>query len=60
MGGEENWDVKPAQIYATLTRLLEVNLIAEESGMGDGPDRRVYAITDRGRDELAAWFDTPV
>jgi len=60
MGGEENWDVKPAQIYATLTRLLEGGLIAEEAGLGDGPDRRVYAITDQGRDELVAWFNTPV
>ncbi len=60
MGGEENWDVKPAQIYATLTRLLENGFIKEESGSSDGPDRRVYAITDKGRDDLAEWFVNPV
>jgi DNA-binding PadR family transcriptional regulator len=60
MGGEENWDVKPAQIYSTLTRLLDAGLIAEESDSNDGPDRRVYAISAKGRRALADWFDTPV
>lgn len=61
MGGEENWDVKPAQIYSTLTRLLESGLIAEESGgEASGPDRRVYAITAKGRADLSAWFAAPV
>ena len=60
MGGEENWDVKPAQIYATLTRLLEGGFIEEESGADDGPDRRVYAITGKGRDDLTEWFANPV
>lgn len=60
MGGEENWDVKPAQIYSTLTRLLESGFIEEESGFGDDPARRVYAITDKGRADLAAWFAAPV
>ena len=30
MGGEENWDVKPAQIYETLARLQESGHIIEE------------------------------
>ncbi len=60
MGGEENWDVKPAQIYATLTRLLEGGFIAEESRAGDGPDRRIYVITGQGRADLAEWFASPV
>ncbi len=60
MGGEDNWDVKPAQIYSTLTRLLEGRLITEETGSGDSLDRRVYAITDKGRADLAAWFASPV
>jgi len=61
MGGEENWDVKPAQIYSTLTRLLESGQISEESGSSnEGPDRRVYAITKKGRADLAGWFAAPV
>lgn len=59
MGGESNWDVKPAQIYSTLTRLEEGGQITDESS-GDEPDRRVYAITDKGRADLAEWFETPV
>src|SRR5512143_1515664 len=61
MGGEANWDVKPAQVYATLARLEEAELIApvSEDG-GPGADRRTYTITDKGREELARWFVTPV
>ena len=62
MGGEENWDVKPAQIYSTLARLQESGHIIEEtsSADGEGADRRVYAITDKGQTDLTAWFNTPV
>ena len=62
MGGEENWDVKPAQIYSTLARLQESGYIVEqaESTDGDGADRRVYAITDKGQTDLAVWFNAPV
>ena len=61
VGGEENWDVKPAQVYTTLTRLEEAGLVAEESVEQDaGPEKRVYAIRPLGRDELQAWFTTAV
>lgn len=62
MGGEALWDVKPAQIYSTLARLKESGGICEQSvdGDGEGPDRRVYAITGKGRAELTAWFDLPI
>jgi DNA-binding PadR family transcriptional regulator len=62
MGGEENWDVKPAQIYSTLARLQESGQIVEEldGADGEGADRRVYAITEKGQIDLAAWFNTPV
>lgn len=62
MGGESNWDVKPAQVYSTLTRLLESGHIAEESNgaIADSPDRRVYAITERGQSDLDDWFRSPV
>ena len=62
MGGEENWDVKPAQIYSTLARLEESGHIVEETdgADGEGADRRVYAITEKGQADLAAWFNAPV
>lgn len=62
VGGDENWDVKPAQIYTTLDRLEESGLVARASdlGHGDEPSRRVYALTEPGRDHLHEWFGTAV
>ncbi len=57
VGGEETWDVKPAQIYTTLARLEESGLVAEEAVEQEGgPEKRVYAITPAGRAELETWF----
>ncbi len=57
IGGEENWDVKPAQIYSTLTRLEKSGLVAEESvGQDAGPEKRIYAITPDGLKTLQEWF----
>jgi DNA-binding PadR family transcriptional regulator len=59
--GEQNWDVKPAQIYTTLTRLAESGLVEEESVAQEaGPEKRIYAITDSGRQALAEWFASSV
>lgn len=61
VGGEEIWDVKPAQIYATLTRLEEGGLVRRDGTDRDGgPDKRVYSITPEGRRELQAWFSSGV
>jgi len=61
VGGEENWDVKPAQIYTTLARLAESGLVAEEGiEQEGGPEKRIYAITPAGRQELDAWLATGV
>jgi len=59
MGGVQNWDVKPAQIYTTLARLQESGLVGEEPS-DDGPDKRVYALTDAGRVALTDWFTSGV
>jgi DNA-binding PadR family transcriptional regulator len=60
-GGEELWDVKPAQVYTTLARLEEGGFVQQEDGAGqDGTDRRVYAITPLGREELLAWLTSGV
>ena len=62
VGGEENWDVKPAQIYTTLDRLEEAGLVERQSDMGEGeePSRRVYAITSLGDQALREWFASGV
>lgn len=61
VGGAEIWRVNPAQIYTTLTRLEEGGLIAEEGVMQDGgPEKRIYSLTSKGRDELSRWLDTAV
>jgi len=56
--GDENWDVKPAQIYTTLERLEESGLVQTTSDLGKGkePARRIYGITREGRDALKDWF----
>ena len=62
IGGDENWDVKPAQIYTTLERLEEAGLVERRSDMGEGnePARRIYAITTQGDQVLREWFATGV
>ncbi len=60
VGGEQNWDVKPAQIYTTLDRLAEAQLVepqaVEQSG---GPEKRIYGITTAGQAELNEWLASP-
>ena len=62
VGGDENWDVKPAQIYTTLERLEEAGLVECTSDMGEGaePGRRIYAITPQGDAVLREWFASGV
>jgi DNA-binding PadR family transcriptional regulator len=61
VGGEELWDVKPAQIYTTLARLEEGGLIRQELvEQNSGPEKRIYALTEAGQAELAAWFESGV
>jgi DNA-binding PadR family transcriptional regulator len=57
VGGEENWDIKPAQIYTTLARLEQGGLVAQDSIEQDaGPEKRIYALTPTGRQMLKEWF----
>ena len=61
VGGKENWEVKPAQIYTTLTRLEKSGHVAEESVEQEGgPEKRIYGITAEGQQVLADWFDAEV
>jgi DNA-binding PadR family transcriptional regulator len=61
-GGHANWQLKPAQVYTTLARLEESNLVdcASDMGQGDEPDRRIYAITPEGVQALHEWFASGV
>ncbi len=62
VGGDANWEVKPAQVYTTLERLEEAGLVERSSDLGEGdePARRVYALTAAGRTELNHWFESGV
>jgi DNA-binding PadR family transcriptional regulator len=56
------WPLNVGQVYTTLTRLerdglVEVGPDAEADGAAHGA---IYRVTDAGRDEVAAWFTTPV
>jgi DNA-binding PadR family transcriptional regulator len=52
------WPLNVGQVYTTLARLERDGLVV--AGEQDGEGRVRYAITDPGREELAAWFATPV
>src|SRR5258708_40076419 len=54
------WDVKPGQIDNTLARLKEAGQVDYEVvETSDAPDRKVYAITEQGIEELRTWYLTP-
>lgn len=56
-GGGEIWDVKPAQIYTTLSRMEESGLIVQDSvGQDGGPEKRIYSLTGAGQGELSRWY----
>ena len=51
------WPADQSQIYRTLARLTEENLVAmEKIPQQDRPDRKVYHITDNGREQLMRWL----
>ena len=48
------------QVYATLGRLArDGKVVAGGAEPGEGPDRKRYAITETGRDEVDAWLAEP-
>jgi DNA-binding PadR family transcriptional regulator len=48
------------QVYSTLARLERDSLVVGRSVEGDGRRKRLYELTDAGREGLAAWIRTPV
>ncbi|MFI1016895.1 PadR family transcriptional regulator [Streptomyces sp. NPDC020965] len=48
------------QIYVTLGRLEQAGLIKGRLvSQSDRPDKRIYEITDAGREAVDAWYETP-
>lgn len=52
------WPLNVGQVYTTLTRLERDGLV--EGAGADEEGHVVYRVTPAGRDEVAAWFTTPV
>jgi DNA-binding PadR family transcriptional regulator len=49
------------QIYTTLQRLERDGLVQSEHVQQEGrPDKRVYALTEAGQQELRSWIEEPV
>jgi DNA-binding PadR family transcriptional regulator len=61
---QEFGDLLPAlnagQIYVTLGRLERDGLVVGQAVPGDGRGKRVYELTELGREAVAAWIATPV
>ena len=61
---QEFGDLLPAlnagQIYVTLGRLERDGLVVGHAVPGDSRGKRVYELTDAGREALAAWIEAPV
>ncbi len=55
------WPVNLAAIYPNLRKLEDEGLVAwrREAGADGRPDRKVYTITEAGRQELARWRRLP-
>jgi DNA-binding PadR family transcriptional regulator len=54
------WPLNPGQVYMTLERLEDAGLVTSERVAQELlPDRRVYTITEEGRQELKRWTAEP-
>lgn len=54
------WTADQAQIYRTLTRLIEEGLVGADHVAQTGrPDRNEHRLTSAGRDELDRWLTSP-
>ena len=52
------WSLQHAQLYSEPERLAKAGYLTEEQEQG-GRRRKRYAVTDRGREALAAWRTEP-
>jgi DNA-binding PadR family transcriptional regulator len=54
------WDLSYGQIYPTLKTLEEDGLITKQIQQNQNrPDKKMYTITDSGRNQLRAWLSKP-
>jgi DNA-binding PadR family transcriptional regulator len=57
----EFWSLNYGQIYTTLDRLEKEDLVTHDRQAQDKrPDRKIYSITRKGKEELLEWLSTPV
>ena len=55
------WSVTQSQIYRELHALEKDGAVTSEREAGDGkPDRLIYALSKKGKNELDAWLRAPV
>ncbi|GAA2792366.1 PadR family transcriptional regulator [Streptomyces showdoensis] len=52
------WPLNVGQVYTTLARLERDGMVGQDGE--DEAGHALYAITDKGRGELRAWFENPV
>ena len=54
------WSIPRSQLYRELTRLEGLGLISgTHIAQTSAPDKRVFEITEAGRDVLIAWLESP-
>ena len=53
-------ELNSGQIYSTLARLERDRLVESASVRDDNRGKKVYRLTDRGREVLTAWIEAPV
>lgn len=57
VGGQQNWEVKKAQIYTTLARLEKSGLIVKDESLKEGgPEKTIFSITEKGENILTKWL----
>jgi DNA-binding PadR family transcriptional regulator len=55
-GGAEAWEVKPAQIYTTLNRMVETGLVSRVTPDGAADEKDFFQIAPAGKAELEKWL----
>ncbi len=54
------WDAGYGQIYPALRKMAAAGLVTSETEKNEGrPDRKVHALTEKGRLELHKWLEEP-
>lgn len=55
------WSAKHSQIYPELSRLSDEGLVTFQAVEQDSrPNKKLYSITDKGREELRLWLEGPL